>query len=369
MTTLAHEEQKQFCLSVKQKFPDFFRDKWVLDIGSFDINGNNQYLFTQCGYLGLDLLPGKNVDLVSTGHELQLPDATFDVIISTECFEHDQYYAKTITNIVRMLKPGGLFLFTCATTGRPEHGTRRTTPEDAPFTGAFGDWGDYYKNLEEADIRAVCDIEQFFSCFEFSSQHKTHDLYFWGVKHGVLPSRDDYSFHLPEAPLQRTYEALRRLEDEAAATASALHEERTHRGEAEARCLILQDRATWSEGRLSETETRLSETETRLSSTEMRLSETEMRLSATETHLTATENRLSEAQAQAARALHEERTQRVETEVRLTATETRLSEVQAQAMFAEEERRRIIGSNSWRITRPLRAAARLVRGQTTGFRK
>jgi SAM-dependent methyltransferase/GR25 family glycosyltransferase involved in LPS biosynthesis len=313
---LAHEEQKQFCLSIKQKFPEFFHDKWVLDVGSLDINGNNQYLFTQCGYLGLDLLPGKNVDLVSAGHELQLPDATFDVIISTECFEHDQYYDKTIVNIVRMLKPGGLFLFSCATIGRPEHGTRRTTPEDAPFTGAFGDWGDYYKNLEESDVRSVLNIELYFSCFEFSSQHKTHDLYFWGVKHGVLPSRADYSFHLPESSLQRVHETLLMVEAEAAASALAVHEESMQRAA--------------SEARLSATETRLTLTETRLSETE--------------TRLTLTETRLSE-------------------------TETRLSVQQAHAALLEEERRGIIGSTSWRITRPMRAMARLGRGQVESIRR
>jgi hypothetical protein len=93
-----------------------------------------------------------------------------------------------------MLKPGGLFIFSCATTGRPEHGTRRTTPHDAPLTHDFGEWGDYYKNLEECDVRAVIDIDSAFGEYCFSTQHKTHDLYFWGIKNGKLNSRKDYSF-------------------------------------------------------------------------------------------------------------------------------------------------------------------------------
>ena len=191
---MAHHQQKNFCTSVKEKFPIFFNGKWVLDIGSLDINGNNQYLFEQCGYIGVDLLPGSNVDFVSMGHELLFPDECFDVIISTECFEHDQYYEKTIKNIVRLLKPGGLFIFSCATTGRPEHGTRRTTPEDAPLIHQFGDWGDYYKNLEETDIRQVLDIDKVFSKYEFSTQNETYDLYFWGLKQGKLEVRKNYSF-------------------------------------------------------------------------------------------------------------------------------------------------------------------------------
>ena len=129
-------------------------------------------------------MPGRNVDIASKGGDLKLPDATFDVIISTECFEHDPYYKQTLINAARMLKPGGLFMFSCATTGRPEHGTRRTTPGDAPFTHSFGDWGDYYKNLEEQDIREALDVEALFRELEFSVQSETHDLYFWGIKRG-----------------------------------------------------------------------------------------------------------------------------------------------------------------------------------------
>jgi len=192
---VAHIEQQDFCNSVKDKYPSYFKNVFVLDIGSLDINGNNKVIFDDAHYLGLDVALGRNVDIVSKGHELSLPDETFDTIISTECFEHDQYYSKTIKNIYRMLKPGGLFVFTCATTGRPEHGTRRTTPEDAPLLQGFNEWSDYYKNLTEEDIREVfVDIEEKFESFEFSIHERTCDLYFWGIKSGIRELRDNYSF-------------------------------------------------------------------------------------------------------------------------------------------------------------------------------
>lgn len=191
---MAHSQQIEFCKKVKERFPSFFNGKLVFDIGSLDINGSNQYLFENSGYVGVDLFPGRNVDIACKGHELGLPDESVDVVISTECFEHDPHYDKTIHNIYRMLKPGGLFVFSCATTGRPEHGTRRTTPEDAPFIQLLGDWADYYKNLEEPDIRAVFDIDAAFEKYEFSVQYETHDLYFWGIKKGQLAARIDYSF-------------------------------------------------------------------------------------------------------------------------------------------------------------------------------
>jgi peptidoglycan hydrolase CwlO-like protein len=201
---MAHQQQIDFCNSVKKLLPQFFSGRFVLDIGSLDINGNNQYLFDDCLYLGVDLLPGRNVDMTSKGHELNLPDESLDIIISTECFEHDQFYSLTLKNIVRMLKPGGLFLFTCATTNRPEHGTRRTLPEDAPFIQEFGEWADYYKNLDEADIRQVLNPDVIFDKYAFSTNQESCDLYFWGIKKGVLVNRYDYSFQLRQSELRST---------------------------------------------------------------------------------------------------------------------------------------------------------------------
>ncbi len=207
---MAHQQQVEFCKSVKQRIPKFFANRLVVNIGALDINGNNQYLFEDCLYLGVDLMPGRNVDLVAKGHELNLPDESVDVVISTECLEHDLFYPSTLGNAVRMLKPGGLLLLTCATTGRGEHGTRRTTPADAPFTQQFGEWGDYYKNLEESDIRAVLDLDAIFDGYSFSTNSKTHDLYFWGTKKGELIDRYDYSFQLQQSAL---YSALRSREN------------------------------------------------------------------------------------------------------------------------------------------------------------
>lgn len=131
---MAHTQQANFCHSVKNYFPQYFNGVLVLDIGSLDINGNNQFLFSEDSlYLGVDVAAGRNVDIITPGHLLNLPPSTFDVIVSTECLEHDKFYINTLQNIEKLLKPGGLFILTCATTGRPEHGTLRTTPSDAPL--------------------------------------------------------------------------------------------------------------------------------------------------------------------------------------------------------------------------------------------
>jgi len=66
-----HKEQKNFCRSVKKQFPEYFRRKKVVDVGSLDINGSNRPLFKKCLYVGIDLIEGKNVDMIGNAHELR----------------------------------------------------------------------------------------------------------------------------------------------------------------------------------------------------------------------------------------------------------------------------------------------------------
>jgi SAM-dependent methyltransferase len=176
---MAHKEQQDFCKYVKDLFPNRFKNVLVLDIGSLDINGSIKELFEDSEYIGVDIGEGKNVDVISRGH-LYTSDRQFDVVASTECFEHDEHYGLTIHNMYRLLKPGGLFFFTCASEGRPEHGTKRTSPENAPY---IAELGDYYKNVTEKDIRDVINVDSLFYKYEF--QNRTYfpqDLYFWGLK-------------------------------------------------------------------------------------------------------------------------------------------------------------------------------------------
>lgn len=179
---MSHHEQRFYVQKISQRFPFHFTNKHVLDVGSLDINGNNRWAFTDwASYTGIDIAPGINVDVVSKGHEYD-PGIQYETIISTECFEHDKYYEQTLQNIVRLLKPGGMFIFTCATTGRAEHGTVNSDIYSSPLTCNIEDWASYYKNLTEEDIRKAINVEEIFSEFEFEVNGFTHDLYFYGIK-------------------------------------------------------------------------------------------------------------------------------------------------------------------------------------------
>lgn len=170
---MSHQAQMDFVAGLKQRFPEYFRKGRVLEVGSLDINGSVRKFFEDCDYTGVDLGEGKGVDLVARGEELDYFDGNFTVCLSCECFEHNPEWAATLRNMIRM--SSNLVFFSCATTGRPEHGTRRTSPQDAPFCG------DYYMNLTEEDVRRECDLSAF-KQYDFSVNEHAHDLYFWGIK-------------------------------------------------------------------------------------------------------------------------------------------------------------------------------------------
>lgn len=176
---MAHPNQQKFCEDVKNKFPDFFEGIKVLDVGSLDVNGNNQYLFKKCTYIGLDVAEGKNVDVVSIAHKYNGEEASFDVVLSTNALEHDMYYKLTLKKMVSLLKPRGLMFFSVAYLVK-EHGTKRRKPSSSNTSLMNDIWSNYYKNLKPQDIMDVLNFDEIFSIYNMEIFQK--DLRFWGIK-------------------------------------------------------------------------------------------------------------------------------------------------------------------------------------------
>lgn len=84
----------------------------ILDFGSQDINGSYRDLFARgpWSYVGLDMSPGKNVDIVVRDpyHWKEIPSGSIDVVVSGQAFEHVEYFWMTMLEIHRILKEGGL---------------------------------------------------------------------------------------------------------------------------------------------------------------------------------------------------------------------------------------------------------------------
>jgi hypothetical protein len=124
--------------------------------------------------------------IVSKTTQLHVEDNLFYTIISTDCFEHDPEYKESLIKIYKMLKPNGLFCFTCASTGRAEHGTSRTSPCDSYGTiGNIEGMTDYYKNLTEIDVNEVLNLNALFRVWDTYYNIESHDLYFVGIKNDL----------------------------------------------------------------------------------------------------------------------------------------------------------------------------------------
>ena len=148
---MAHALQFEYFELLKKIYPDRFKDVRVLEVGSLDINGSIRQCFESCDYVGVDLEEGKGVDLAKEGQLLDFPTRSFDVVASAECLEHNPFWAETVVNMLRMMKEDGMISISCASYGREEHGTSRTTPTASPFT-VDAKW-EYYRNLGEKDFR------------------------------------------------------------------------------------------------------------------------------------------------------------------------------------------------------------------------
>lgn len=178
---MAHKQQIQFCKLVRKKFPRHFIGINVVDVGSLDVNGNNRRYFKKCTYTGIDIIPGKNVDLVMPGH-LFLRDRVneYRTIISTECLEHDKLWAHTLQAMYGALKPGGLLLVTAAGDGREEHGTTANHAWCSPGTN------DYYKNISSEMFTKVLPSTLFriYHLDQKKGELQFHgsDFQFYGIK-------------------------------------------------------------------------------------------------------------------------------------------------------------------------------------------
>jgi SAM-dependent methyltransferase len=83
----------------------------VLDIGAQDVNGSLKSVCpTHHKYIGVDFVEGKGVDVILTDpYKLPFDDNTADIIVSSSCFEHAEFFWLSYLDIMRVLKPTGVF--------------------------------------------------------------------------------------------------------------------------------------------------------------------------------------------------------------------------------------------------------------------
>ncbi len=115
----------------------------VLDIGSQDINGSLKGVCpAHFNYIGVDFQEGNNVDVIlDDPYKLPFADNSVDIVLSSSCFEHSAMFWLVFLEILRVLKPKGLFYLNA-----PSRGNVHRFPVDCwrffPDAGlALGVWG------------------------------------------------------------------------------------------------------------------------------------------------------------------------------------------------------------------------------------
>lgn len=180
---MSHDSQIFFVQSFVRLIRPILLSPNVVEIGSYNVNGSIRDYFDWVGkYVGVDLAAGQGVDVVGSGHEYGSSNS-FDIAISCECFEHNPYWLETFINMIRVVRPEGFVLFTCATTGRPEHGTSRSDKFSNP--GGYKTGWNYYRNLTRRDFISGIDLDRHFSHYDFFNIQQSQDLLFVGIKKAV----------------------------------------------------------------------------------------------------------------------------------------------------------------------------------------
>ena len=115
----------------------------IVDIGAQDINGSLRSVAPlKNDYIGVDFVEGKGVDLIMKDpYSLPFEDSSIDVIVSSSCYEHAEFFWLSFNEALRILKPTGLLYI-----NSPSNGYYHRHPVDCwrfyPDSGvALQNWG------------------------------------------------------------------------------------------------------------------------------------------------------------------------------------------------------------------------------------
>jgi len=91
----------------------------ILDLGSQDINGTLRVVAPEkAEYIGVDFIEGKGVDVrITDSYILPFENNSIDVIVSSSCFEHSEFFWLSFIELMRVLKPTGLLYINAPSNG------------------------------------------------------------------------------------------------------------------------------------------------------------------------------------------------------------------------------------------------------------
>jgi SAM-dependent methyltransferase len=115
----------------------------VVEYGSRNINGTVRSLFTTDRYTGIDVVNGRDVDVVADAATWET-DTPADCVVCCEVLEHTPDWQLLLASARRILTPGGTLIITAAGPAR--------TPHSSTDGGQLQP-GEYYANIHPDDLR------------------------------------------------------------------------------------------------------------------------------------------------------------------------------------------------------------------------
>ena len=108
----------------------------VVEFGSADVNGNVRNLLGDAEYIGVDIRPGPNVDVVADATTYDPPWRP-DLVLCLNMLEHTPEGPAIIANAHRMLAPSGMLLISVPDTSFPIHSADGGALKDGEWYKAF----------------------------------------------------------------------------------------------------------------------------------------------------------------------------------------------------------------------------------------
>ena len=114
-----HDTAAAFGAAFFRCYADAINGARILDFGAADVNGS----LRGCApvgsqYTGIDLAAGPGVDLVlNDPYNLPFDTASFDVVVSSSCLEHDPMFWLSFTEMCRVLRTGGFIYLNVPSNG------------------------------------------------------------------------------------------------------------------------------------------------------------------------------------------------------------------------------------------------------------
>jgi len=126
-----------------QRYIDDKENLTIVDVGSTNVNGSlKRFINSKHKYIGIDISKNDGVDIVlDDPYSFPFKDMSVDIVICTSVFEHCEFFWVLYLEIMRVLKPDGIFYLNA-----PSHGEYHSFPIDSwrfyPDAGlALMNWG------------------------------------------------------------------------------------------------------------------------------------------------------------------------------------------------------------------------------------